>query len=55
MELWHSTQHLNSAEDWAKARRLQELASLAEAELLSGGVSNITLVHRYILKAYTTC
>ncbi|KAH8909297.1 aldolase [Coniochaeta sp. PMI_546] len=41
MELWHSTQTLNSAEDWAKARQLQELASLAEAELLSGGVAGL--------------
>ena len=40
MELWRATQSLDSAADWAKARRLQEIASLAEAELLKGGVSN---------------
>ena len=40
MELWRVTQSLDSAADWAKARRLQEIASLAEAELLKGGVSN---------------
>ncbi|KAK7222892.1 hypothetical protein V2G26_010895 [Clonostachys chloroleuca] len=41
MELWRSTQSLDSAADWAKARRLQEIASLAEAELLSGGVASL--------------
>jgi hypothetical protein len=49
MELWRSTQSLDCAADWAKARLLQEKASLAEAELLSGGVSNSILAHRYIL------
>ena len=49
MELWRSTQSLDSAADWAKARRLQEIASLAEAELSSGGVSNRILAHCYIL------
>ena len=39
MELWRATQSLDSATDWLKARRLQEIASLAEAELLKGGVS----------------
>lgn len=56
MELWRSTQSLDSAADWAKARRLQEIASLAEAELLSGGVSSSILAHRNILTgACTTC
>ncbi|KAH6867208.1 hypothetical protein B0T10DRAFT_53165 [Thelonectria olida] len=41
MELWRSTQSLNSPADWATARRLQERASLAEAELLSGGVAGL--------------
>lgn len=40
MELWRATQSLDSAADWAKARQLQEKASIAEAELLKGGVSN---------------
>lgn len=44
MELWRATQNLDSATDWAKARKLQEIASLAEAELLKGSVSNS--VHR---------
>lgn len=44
MELWRSTQNLDSPADWAKAKRLQERASLAEAELLGGGVSNIILL-----------
>jgi 4-hydroxy-2-oxoglutarate aldolase len=39
MELWHSTQMLNGSDNWAKARQLQGVASLAESELLSGGVS----------------
>ncbi|KAI7759586.1 hypothetical protein LZL87_013834 [Fusarium oxysporum] len=41
MELWRSTQSLDSAADWAKTRLLQEKASLAEAELLSGGVAGL--------------
>ncbi|KAH7007575.1 hypothetical protein EDB80DRAFT_752134 [Ilyonectria destructans] len=41
MELWRSTQNLDSPADWAKARRLQERASLAEAELASGGVAGL--------------
>ncbi|KAM5529273.1 dihydrodipicolinate synthetase [Fusarium oxysporum f. sp. phaseoli] len=41
MELWRSTQSLDCAADWATARLLQEKASLAEAELLSGGVAGL--------------
>lgn len=51
MELWRSTQSLGSPADWARARLLQERASLAEAELLSGGVSDIitlTGVHKML-------
>ncbi|UNI24561.1 4-hydroxy-2-oxoglutarate aldolase [Purpureocillium takamizusanense] len=41
MELWRSTQNLNTPQDWARARRLQEQASSAEAELLTGGVAGV--------------
>ncbi|KAK4083403.1 hypothetical protein Purlil1_10640 [Purpureocillium lilacinum] len=41
MDVWRSTQNLNTSQDWAKARRLQEQASLAEADLLSGGVAGV--------------
>ncbi|KAH6722713.1 hypothetical protein BKA61DRAFT_179973 [Leptodontidium sp. MPI-SDFR-AT-0119] len=41
MELWRATQSLDSAADWAKARQLQEKASIAEAELLKGGVAGL--------------
>ncbi|KAK5051048.1 hypothetical protein LTR84_003607 [Exophiala bonariae] len=41
MALWHSTQVLDGSDNWAKARQLQGLASLAEAELLSGGVAGL--------------
>ncbi|KAH7196276.1 hypothetical protein BKA60DRAFT_583439 [Fusarium oxysporum] len=41
MELWRSTQSLDSAADWAKTKLLQEKASLVEAELLSGGVAGL--------------
>ncbi|KAN0104107.1 aldolase [Hyaloscypha variabilis] len=49
MELWRATQSLDSATDWSKARRLREIASLAEAELLKGGVAGLKylLHHRF--------
>ncbi len=51
MDVWRSTQNLNTSQDWAKARRLQEQASLAEADLLSGGVSTGT----YSITGKVTC
>jgi 4-hydroxy-2-oxoglutarate aldolase len=56
MELWRATQSLDSATDWSKTRRLQEIASLAEAELLKGGVSNAIYPNSLLYwKVYATC
>ncbi|KAB5515371.1 hypothetical protein GE09DRAFT_979890 [Coniochaeta sp. 2T2.1] len=41
MSFWRSTQTLDTAADRERARRMQERASLAEAEMLTGGVAGL--------------
>ncbi|KAB5531341.1 hypothetical protein GE09DRAFT_1193779 [Coniochaeta sp. 2T2.1] len=41
MTFWRSTQKLDTAADRERARRRQEQASLAEAEMLTGGVAGL--------------
>ncbi|KIW12550.1 hypothetical protein PV08_09827 [Exophiala spinifera] len=41
MEFWRDTQVLYESGSWAKAKKLQEVTSLAESDLLSGGVAGL--------------